>query len=78
MGSNDYIEFYGEPNDGTFDTQLFKQPDWQLSPYKSLFTDTSSYYLMYDPTDLTNIRYQTMVNDLSGTLPAAETHFEYT
>lgn len=78
MGSNDYIEFYGEPNDGTFDTQLFKQTNWQLSPYKSLFTDTSSYYLMYDPTDLSNNRYQTVVNDLSGTLPVAETHFQYT
>lgn len=78
MGSTDYIEFYGQPNDGSFDTQLFKQAGWQLSPYKSLFTDTSSYYLTYDLADLSNLRYQTAINDLSGSLPPAETHFTHT
>jgi hypothetical protein len=42
---NDYIEFYGKRNDGSFDTRLYKNPDHQLNKSFSLFTDTSSYYL---------------------------------
>lgn len=41
----DYIEFYGEKNDGSFDTQLYDTAEWQLNPYYSLFSDTAAYFL---------------------------------
>lgn len=42
---SDYIEFYGERNDGSFDTQLYDTAEWQLNPYYSLFSDTAAYFL---------------------------------
>jgi hypothetical protein len=43
--TTDYIEFYGEKNDGTADTQLYDTASWQLNPYYSLFNDTAAYFL---------------------------------
>lgn len=43
--NNDYLEFYGEQLDGTFDTQLYEEPEHQLHTYLSMFTDTAAYYL---------------------------------
>jgi len=41
----DFIEFYGIKNDGTVDTRLYKNPDWQVNKALSLFTDTAAYFL---------------------------------
>ncbi|MFI5218189.1 MAG: C25 family cysteine peptidase [Bacteroidia bacterium] len=43
--STDYVEFYGKPNDGTFDTQLYDSAYFHVNPYYSLFNDTSAYFL---------------------------------
>jgi hypothetical protein len=43
--SNDYIEFFGQRNDGTLDTKLYEQPDYQPHLYYNLFNDTTSYFL---------------------------------
>jgi len=45
MSQGDYIEFYGEGNDGSFDTRLYKDPSKQLHDHYSLFNDTAVYYL---------------------------------
>src|SRR4051812_42528362 len=42
--STDYIEFYGKPNDGSFDTQLYDSAIYQLNPFYSLFNDTAAYF----------------------------------
>lgn len=42
---NDYVEFYGKPNDGSFDTQLYDSAQWHTNPYYSLFNDTAAYFL---------------------------------
>lgn len=66
FGQNDFIEFYGQRNDGRLDTRLYTQPDYQPNPYFSLFNDTSIYYLTWNvsspgkffnniPNDLTNL-----------------------
>ena len=44
FGSSDYIEFYGQENDGTFDTQLFETPEMQLQDFTSLFHNESTYF----------------------------------
>ncbi|MFM9051821.1 MAG: C25 family cysteine peptidase, partial [Bacteroidota bacterium] len=46
---NDFIEFYGKKNDGSLDTKLYANPDWQPNPYYSNFTDTAIYYLTWSP-----------------------------
>jgi len=42
---NDFIEFYGQRNDGTFDTQMYADPAWQPNSRFSLITDTSVYFI---------------------------------
>lgn len=64
MGDQDYLEFYGRPNNGSFDTKLYKQATWQPHQYKSLFSDTSAYYLTFvNSTD--NKRYINAQNDIN-------------
>ncbi len=41
----DYIEFYGEKNDGWLDAQLYEDPNNHIDPYYSLFCDTAAYFL---------------------------------
>lgn len=77
LDENDFIEFYGEANDGSIDAALFEQTGWQLSTDKSLYTDTSAYYLTWSNTVLTTQRYININNDLSSP-PAAESYFWHT
>ncbi len=76
FGSDDFIEFYAQKNDGSFDTQLFQNPDWQLTDRQSLFTDSIGYYLMWDDS-FEGERVEVVENDLSGELPEKEMYFMY-
>lgn len=71
--AGDYIEFYGKKNDGTFDTQLFADPEWQLTNAQSLFTDTASYFLTWD-NSTPNLRYTSIENNLAN-VPPKEDYF---
>ncbi|MEN8249620.1 MAG: hypothetical protein ABFS32_11860, partial [Bacteroidota bacterium] len=42
----DYIEFYGQKNDGTLDEQLYVNPSAQPHKYYNLYSDTSTYFLI--------------------------------
>lgn len=78
MGETDYVEFFGKPNDGSFDAQLYSNPAWHLNPHQNLFTDTAIYFLTTaNPGELVQ-RYQTAVNDLSVPLPPKEEYFWHT
>ncbi len=57
MGAADYIEFWGERNDGKPDSNLYRDPDYQLSTKHSLFTDTVSYFLTVNTVTANNLRY---------------------
>lgn len=46
--NDDFIEFYGEPNDGTLDKELYVTAAAQPHTHYSLFTDTSAYFLTYN------------------------------
>ncbi|MCY7292126.1 MAG: hypothetical protein LH615_08085, partial [Ferruginibacter sp.] len=61
LGSSDFIEFWGEMNDGKPDAQLYKEPQFQLADRFSLETDTATYFLTVNPTG-GNLRYSTAVN----------------
>ena len=45
----DYLEFYGQRNDGTLDTDIYQSPNLQPHPYYNLFTDTTAYFLTWNP-----------------------------
>ncbi|WP_181304149.1 C25 family cysteine peptidase [Rufibacter sp. XAAS-G3-1] len=65
--ANDYIEFYGEQNDGALDRELYKNPTQQLNPYYSLYTDTAAYFLTWS-----TVRGKRMVlynQELTGLTP---------
>lgn len=70
LGANDYIEFYGEKNDGSLDANLYDDPSWHMNEYYSLFNDTAAYYLTWD-TPEPNILINNVTNDLTN-LPAKE------
>jgi len=72
LGSNDYIEFYGEENLGEMDKHLYASPDDIVNPYYSMFTDTTAYFLTWGSGNNNNI--QDTPNNLTS-LPAAEPYF---
>ena len=76
LGSSDYLEFYGEKNDGRKETELYKDPSNQLHTYYSLFTDTACYYLSINSSS-SNLRFTQTLNDLTA-LPPAESYFMHT
>ena len=61
LGSSDFIEFFGEMNDGKADAQLYKDPLFQLADRYSLETDTSTYFLTVN-TAGGNLRFNTATN----------------
>lgn len=44
----DFLEFYGEKNDGKIDSALYLITSFQLNPYYSLVSDTIFYFLTWD------------------------------
>ncbi len=56
MGAGDYIEFWGERNDGKPDNILYRDPDYQINDKWSLETDTAAFFLTVNPTG-GNFRY---------------------
>lgn len=49
LDREDFIEFYGERNDGRLDQDLYKNPAHQLHQLYSLYTDTAAYFLTVNP-----------------------------
>ncbi len=43
----DYLEFYGQRNDGTLDTKLYNSASDQPHKYYNLFSDTTAYFLTF-------------------------------
>ncbi len=73
FGTQDYIEFYAIANDGWLDQFMYQNPDMQLNPYYSMFSDESGYFLTV--TDGPTQRYDAVDNDLSVNLPAVEPYY---
>ncbi|MEN0046542.1 MAG: C25 family cysteine peptidase [Bacteroidota bacterium] len=74
--SGDYIEFYGEQNDGGLDSHLYQSSRRdQLNPEYSMYTDTAIYFLTWNGLSSNN-RYTTEINNITNP-PAAEPYFWY-
>lgn len=48
FSTNDYIEFYAYPANGSINTELYPQASLQPDTVVNLFTDSAAYYLTYD------------------------------
>ncbi|HVK96245.1 MAG TPA: C25 family cysteine peptidase, partial [Flavisolibacter sp.] len=69
LSSADYIEFWGQMNDGKPDRELYKSPAYHLNDKWSLITDTAAYFLTVDAS-AKNKRLATTANNVaSNTLP---------
>lgn len=56
LSNSDFLEFYGEANDGKVDTKLYNNPSAQLSDKYSLYSDTATYFLTVNSSSA-NLRY---------------------
>ena len=77
LGASDYIEFWGQMNDGKPDKQLYRNPAYQLTDKWSLQTDTAVYFLTVNPAG-TNFHFGNMANDTTGNVLPVEPYFMYT
>ncbi len=75
MNSGDYIEFWGQMNDGKMDRPLYRSPNYQHADKWSLETDTSTYFLTVNPSGA--FHYNLATNDTTGNVLPAEPYFMY-
>ncbi|MGZ3938532.1 MAG: putative type IX secretion system sortase PorU2, partial [Flavisolibacter sp.] len=78
LSASDYIEFWGEMNDGRPDKELYRDPSWQLNDKWSLETDTAAYFLTVNPDPTSNLRLQNAANNVSSTSLTPDSYFMYT
>ncbi len=68
MDPSDYLEFWGEMNDGRPDKQLYRDPEFQLADKYSLETDTAAYFLTVNTG--ANLRFTNQPNNPPGAMIA--------
>jgi hypothetical protein len=73
----DYIEFWGQMNDGTADKPLYRNPAYQHTTKWSLQSDTAVYFLTLNPAG-SPFHYNTVTNDTSTNILPPEPYFMYT
>lgn len=77
LGASDFIEFWGEMNDGKPDKNLYPNINDQLNDKWSLETDTASYFLTVNPAG-NNLRLTDQTNNVAGNILPEEPYFMYT
>jgi hypothetical protein len=77
LGTSDYIEFWGQMNDGVPDAPLYRNPVYQHTQHKSLETDTAVYFLTVNAAGST-FHYVNTANNPAGSPLPTETYFMYT
>jgi len=77
LSNADYLEFYGEQNDGKPDSKLYKNPINQQNDLWSLQTDTAAYYLTVNKKGIP-LRIVSQTNDIAGNTLSPEPYFIHT
>ena len=77
LGAADYIEFWGEQNDGLPDSTLYRDTSFILSNKHSFQTDTAAFFLTINPAG-GNLRMQDAVNNVAGNILPPEPYFMFT
>lgn len=70
----DYIEFYGNRNDGTLDASLYEPPTAQPHSYYNLYSDTTAYFLTWNPLPVPGKRIENFFEVNSTGIPAEASH----
>ncbi|QCR22934.1 C25 family cysteine peptidase [Pontibacter sp. SGAir0037] len=47
LDQQDFIEFFGEKNNGALDKEMYKDPKHQIHQLRSIYTDTAAYFLTF-------------------------------
>lgn len=76
LGANDYVEFWGQINDGVPDVPLYRSPAYQHTKHWSLETDTAVYFLTVN-TSGNVFHFVNTTNDTTGTTLTVEPYFMY-
>jgi Peptidase family C25/CARDB len=74
LGSSDFLEFWGEMNDGKPDKNLYRNTNEQMCDKFSLESDTATYFLTVNPAG-GNFRYLATANPVAGNVLPAEPYF---
>ena len=77
LGGSDFIEFWGEMNDGKPDSTLYRDPNNIINDKFSFQTDTAAFFLTVNPAG-GNLRMQDAVNNVAGNVLPPEPYFMYT
>ena len=77
LSANDYLEFYGQANDGEPDTKLYRVDSLQMNNKYSLYTDTAAYFLTINNSG-NNSRIIAIGNDVAANTLPVQTSFNYT
>src|SRR5690606_10867120 len=78
FGPSDYIEFWGEMNDGKPDHDFFNNPLHQISDKHSMLSDSAVYFLTINPVTSENKRLVPTANNVAGNVLPVEPFFMYT
>ncbi len=70
----DYIEFYGQRNDGTLDAGLYEPASAQPHPFYNLFSDSSAYFLTYHLTPASGRRMASYLRNNVDNIPPEPSH----
>jgi hypothetical protein len=77
MGGGDYVEFWGQMNDGVPDKPLYRNPAYQHTTRWSLESDTAVYFLTVNPTG-NAFHFSNTANNVAGSPLSPEPYFLYT
>ncbi len=77
LGSTDYIEFWGQMNDGKADKPLYRNPAYQHTDKWSLQSDTAVYFLTLNPSG-SPFHYNNIANDTTSNILPVSPYFMYT
>ncbi|CAN5259263.1 hypothetical protein BH09BAC3_BH09BAC3_20230 [soil metagenome] len=73
---SDFIEFYGQRNDGTLDADLYKPSSLQPHPFYNLYNDTTAYFLTWNALPIPGKRMNLFFETNSSSLPKETLHTE--
>ncbi|MBC7921255.1 MAG: hypothetical protein H7Z75_09215, partial [Ferruginibacter sp.] len=76
IDEGDYLEFYGQGNDGAPDSLLYLPHSAQPHPYYSLYSDTAAYFLTWRTDDLPGKRMENFIQANVANLPVEPYHRE--
>ena len=77
LSGSDFIEFWGERNDGRPDSTLYRDTSFILTNKYSFQTDTVAFFLTVNPAG-GNLRLQSTVNNVAGNVLPPEPYFMFT